>query len=452
MAKAKKRRHRNLDRSLPVMRPNAAGIDIGATEVFVAVPADRDTDSVRSFPTFTQDLYELADWLQRCHVDTVAMESTSVYWIPLFQILEARGIDVHLVNAQHVHHVPGRKSDVLDCQWLQYLHSVGLLRASFRPEQAVCEIRSLMRHRENLVQMACVHVQHMHKSLDQMNLQIHHVISDITGVTGLAIVDAIVAGETDPKILAELRDYRIKASVETVRKSLVGDYRPEHIFTLKQSETAYRHYQQLIADCDREIQQRIERFHNEHLGPSAPAESSMQSPASTDSQFDLRGHLERIFGVDLTAVPGFDVLRIQTIFSELGADLSGKFPTEDAFSSWLNLSPKDGTSAGRRIRGPRIKTKNRVTQVFRMAAQSLHNSASYLGDYYRSQRARHGAPKAIKNAAHKLDRIFYHLVTTRQPYDETIFAKLETRNQQRQLRRLQSFARQMGYSLVQVTT
>src|SRR5499427_5213471 len=279
MARAKRRRHRKFDRSLPVLRPNAGGIDIGATEIFVAVPADRDSDSVRSFPTFTQDLHALADWLQRCRVDTVAMESTGVYWIPLFQILEARGIEVHLVNAQHVHHVPGRKSDVLDCQWLQYLHSVGLLKASFRPEHAVCEIRSLMRHRENLVQMACVHVQHMHKSLDQMNLQIHHVISDITGVTGLAIVDAIVAGETDPTTLANLRHYRIKASIETVRKGLVGDYRPEHIFTLKQSQTAFRYYQQLIADCDREIQQRIDRFHNEHVGPSTPAGSSTQSPA-----------------------------------------------------------------------------------------------------------------------------------------------------------------------------
>ncbi|HZI50718.1 MAG TPA: IS110 family transposase, partial [Terriglobia bacterium] len=213
------------------MRPNAAGIDIGATEIFVAVPADRDTDSVRSFPSFTEDLHRLADWLQVCRVDTVAMESTGVYWIPLFQILEARGIDVHLVNAQHVHHVPGRKSDVLDCQWLQYLHSVGLLKASFRPEQAVCEIRSLMRHRESLVEMASVHVQHMHKALDQMNLQIHHVISDITGVTGLAIVDAIADGQTNPKQLAALRDYRIKASEQTVTKSLVGTYRREHIFT-----------------------------------------------------------------------------------------------------------------------------------------------------------------------------------------------------------------------------
>src|SRR2546425_1007300 len=356
MAKPKKRRHRKLDRSLSEMRPNAGGIDMGATEIFAAVPADRDSESVRSFPSFTQDLHELADWLQRCRVDTVAMESTGVYWIPLFQILEARGIEVHLVNAQHVHHVPGRKSDVLDCQWLQYLHSVGLLKASFRPE---------------------------------------------------------------------------------------------HIFTLKQSLTAYRYYQQLIADCDQEIQQRIQAFDTKDDGPTAAAAvDSSNSTTATPSSFDLHSHLERIFGVDLTRIPGFECLRIQTIFSELGADLS-KFPTDDGFCSWLNLCPKDGSSAGRRIRGPKVKTKNRVAQAFRLAAQSLHHSQSYLGDYYRSQRARHGAVKAAKNTAHKLARIFYHLVTTRQPYDETVFAKLEARNRTRRLHKLQSLAKQMGYSLVE---
>ncbi len=428
------------------MRPNAGGIDIGATEIFVAVPADRETETVRSFPTFTEDLHTLADWLQQCRVDTVAMESTGVYWIPLFQILEARGIEVHLVNAQHVHHVPGRKSDVLDCQWLQYLHSVGLLRASFRPEQAVCEIRSLMRHRESLVQMACVHVQHMHKSLDQMNLQIHHVISDITGVTGLAIVDAIVAGNTNPKELANLRDYRIKASVETVTKSLVGDYRPEHIFTLKQSLNAYRYYQQMLADCDREVQQRIESFQPKDGRPASTGDAT-DSTDSAAANFDLRTHFQRIFGVDLTAIPGFDILRIQTIFSELGANLSD-FETPGSFASWLNLCPKDETSAGRRIRGATIKTKNRVAQVFRMAGQTLHNNKSFLGEYYRRQRARHGGLKAVKNAGHKLARIFYHVVKTRQPYDETVFAKLEARHQHRQLHKLHKLAKQMGYSLV----
>ena len=446
MAKTKKRKHRKLERSLPVMRPNAGGIDIGATEIFVAVPADRDMETVRSFASFTEDLHALADWLQQCRVDTVAMESTGVYWIPLFQILEARGIEVHLVNAQHVHHVPGRKSDVLDCQWLQYLHSVGLLRASFRPDQAVCEIRSLMRHRESLVQMACVHVQHMQKSLDQMNLQIHHVISDITGVTGLAIVDAIVAGNTNPEELAKLRDYRIKASVETVTKSLVGDYRAEHIFTLKQSLNAYRYYQQLIGDCDQEVQQRIESFETKDGGSGSSTVDVCDSNSITGA-FDLRAHFERIFGVDLTAIPGFDVLRVQTIFSELGADLSD-FPTPASFSSWLNLCPKDGTSAGRKIRGPKIKTKNRVTPVFRMAGPSLHNNKSFLGDFYRGQRARYGAIKAVKNAGHKLSRIFFHVVTTRQPYDETVFAKLEARHQQRRFRKLQNLAKQMGYSLV----
>lgn len=307
-----------------------------------------------------------------------------------------------------------------------------------------------MRHRENQVQMACVHVQHMHTSLDQMNLQIHHVISDITGVTGLAIVDAIVAGNTDPQELAKLRDYRIKASMETVTKSLVGDYRPEHIFTLKQSLATYRHYQTLIADCDQEIQQRVESFQSKDDGPTAATGADSSSTSTpTVSSFDLHSHLERIYGVDLTLIPGLNVLSIQTIFSELGPDLSD-FPSDDSFSSWLNLCPKDGTSAGRRIHGPRVKTKNRVTQVFRMAAQSLHHSRSFLGDYYRSQRARHGGLKAIKNTAHKLARIFYHLVKTRHPYDETVFAKLEARNQKRRLQKLQTLARQMGYSLVEL--
>lgn len=448
MPKRKKRTAGRLDRTLPELRPNAAGIDMGATEVVVAVPADRDSESVRTFLTFTADLYALADWLQRCGVDTVAIESTGVYWIPLFQILEARGIQVYLVNAQHVRHVPGRKSDVLDSQWLQYLHSVGMLKASFRPEQEVCAIRSLLRHRESLVQMASVHVQHMQKALDQMNLQIHHVISDITGVTGLAITDAIIAGQRDPVELAKLRDYRIKASAETITKSLVGDYRAEHIFTLQQSQAAYRYYQQLIGGCDQEIQKLIEEFQTKDGDPQTPA-PKLGNP--TDPSFNLRSHLQRIYGTDLTAVPGFDCRTIQTIFSELGADLRSQFSSPDPFCSWLNLSPKDGTSAGRRIRGPRIKTKNRATTAFRMSAQSLSNSKSFPGHFYRTHRARFGAQIAIKNTAHKLARIFYHLVTTGAEYDETILVKLDENNQKRRLRKLHSFAKKMGYALVPVT-
>jgi transposase len=235
---------RNKAAPLPVMEPNAAGVDVGATQIFVAVPGDRDPEPVRCFETFTVELERLADWLQHCGIRTVAMESTGVYWIPLFQILENRQIEVRLVNAHHVRNVPGRKTDVEDCQWIQHLHSVGLLRGSFRPDDEICAIRSLWRHRENLIQLATVHLQHMQKALDQMNLQIHHVISDLAGTTGLAIIDAILAGERDPQILAKLRDWRIKATEETIMKSLVGDYREEHLFVLGQSLAGYRTYQQ----------------------------------------------------------------------------------------------------------------------------------------------------------------------------------------------------------------
>src|SRR5256884_5392265 len=225
---------------LHCLNPNAAGVDVGATEIYLAVPADRDPQPVRHFSTFTEDLHAAADWLKACNIATVAMESTGVYWIPLFQILEARGFTVFLVNARHVKNVPGRKSDVSDCQWLQYLHSVGLLRGSFRPGQAVCTVRSILRHRDGLVQMASSHVQHIQKALDQMNLQLHHVISDITGMTGLAIIDAILDGERNPETLAALRDPRIVASRKTIARALVGDYRTEHLFTLQQSLRAYR--------------------------------------------------------------------------------------------------------------------------------------------------------------------------------------------------------------------
>jgi len=260
MTRKRKQNQKTNSAVLPVVRPDAAGIDIGATETFVAVPADRAAENIRSFPTFTQDIYALAEWLRQCGIKTVALESTGVYWIPLFQILEERGFEVCLVNARHVKNVPGRRTDVSDCQWLQFLHSVGLLKASYRPEQEVCAVSSLLRHRESLVQMAATHINHMQKALDQMNLQLHHVISDLVGQTGLAIMDAILAGERDPLRLAKLRHDRIKASEEVIAKSLVGDYRHEHLFTLRQSLAAYRSYQNLIDDCDREIRQQLEDF------------------------------------------------------------------------------------------------------------------------------------------------------------------------------------------------
>ena len=252
---ATKRKKRVQD--LAVLHPDAAGIDVGASEIFVAVPADRDAESVRSFATFTRDLHSLADWLQTCGIRSAAMESTSVYWIPLHQILEARGIQVYLVNAQHVKNVPGRKTDVSDCQWIQYLHSVGLLRASFRPPAVICAIRSLWRHRDSLIQMAAEHVMHMQKALDQMNLQVHRVLSDITGLSGLRIMDAILAGERDPVALAQLCHSRVKSSREIVAKSLEGDYRAEHVFALRQSLAGYRYYQTLITEVDQEIERQL---------------------------------------------------------------------------------------------------------------------------------------------------------------------------------------------------
>jgi len=443
---ARKRRTRKRTRfqaEMPVIHPHAAGIDIGATEVYVAVPPDRDPRPVRCFQTFTQDLYALADWLQACGIDTVAMESTGVYWVPLFQILEDRGIQVYLVNARHVKNVPGRKSDVSDCQWLQYLHAVGLLRGSFRPAQDVCALRSLLRHRESLVQMASQHVQHVHKALDQMNLQIHHILSDVTGMTGLAILDAILAGECDPHILARIRFGHLKADQATVAKALVGDYRLEHLFTLRQSLAAYRYIQQQISECDHEIQRYVARLEKE-ADSQFPSDSHPPAPQTT---LDLSAELHRLFGTDLTKVPGLDLRVLQTLLGEVGPDFS-KFPSGPAFACWLALCPHNDTSGGKVLRARTRRIKNRTALALRLAAQSLHHNQSHLGQYYRRLRARLGAPKAITATAHKLARIIYHLVTTGETYDESIFAKHEARYQQRLAARLRAQARTLGFQLV----
>lgn len=447
MARKRKKDTKANNAMLPVMRPDAAGIDIGATEIFVAVPVDRAAENVRSFPSFTQDLYALADWLKQCGVKTVAMESTSVYWIPLFQILEERGFEVCLVNARHVKNVPGRRTDVCDCQWLQFLHSVGLLRASYRPEQEVCAVRSLLRHRESLVQMAATHVNHMQKALDQMNLQLHHVISDITGQTGLAIVDAILVGERDPFVLAKLRNDRIKASEEVIAKSLVGDYRAEHLFTLRQSLAAYRSYQKLIDDCDGEIRKSLEQFKPPRQPDASDGDSQKSQPKPPSSDGVLRSELKRIFGVDLTKIPGIRVGIGQTLFGEIGPDFT-KFRSASAFASWMGLCPDNDISGGKVLWVGTRKVNCRAATALRMAAQSLHHSKSALGDFYRRMRAKLGAPKAITAAAHKLARIIFHLVTARQEFDDSRFAADQLRYQKRQEAKLRARAKAMGYELI----
>lgn len=433
-----------------VTEANAAGIDVGATEMYVAVPPDRDSQSVRCFATFTSDLLRLADWLKQCGITSVAMESTSVFWIPLFQILEERGFRVCLVNARHVKNVPGRKTDVVDCQWLQYLHSVGLLRASHRPPQTICGLRSIWRHRESLVQIAATHIQHMQKALDQMNLQLHHVISDITGATGLAIVEAILAGQRDPEKLAELRNRQIKASRETVIQSLIGDYRAEHIFVLRQSLTAYRQYQTWITECDRDIEKQLETLETKVDIAEKPLAKSKDrhKPRRNQARFDLRNHLYRVFGVDLTAVPGISSLTAQVLLTEVGADLT-KFSTASTFASWLGLCPDNRISGGKILSVRTRHVVSRLAAALRMAAQSLHRSQSYLGDYFRRIRARLGTPAAITAAAHKLARILYHLITTREAYSESVFALVERRSQQRRIAHLKKQASALGFQLLE---
>ena len=427
--------------TMPILHPDAAGIDIGAPEISGCVPLDRDPEPLRRFGTFTADLLALAMWLRQCGVTTVAMEATGVYWIPLYQLLESRKFQVCLVNARHVKHVPGRKSDVQDCQWLQYLHSVGLLRASFRPPETVCAVRSLLRHRDTLVRLAAAHTQHIQKALNQMNLQLHHVLSDITGITGLAILDALLAGERDPHVLAQHRDPRLKASRETLAKALVGDYRPEHLFTLRQSLASYRHYQRLIAECDAEVQAL--------LGAFAAAAPPPLPPPPPALRFDLRAELTRVLGTDLTQVPGLHTATVHTLFAELGADLT-KFPSGKHFASWLGLCPDNRISGGKVLSVKTRHVKHRVAHALRLAAQSLGRSRSALGGFFRRMRARLGAPKAITATAHKLARILYHVLTTRQPYAETRLAAAEAQHRHRTESRLRAQARALGFQLVPV--
>ncbi len=439
--------------SLECIELNAAGIDVGATEIYVAVPPDRDPQPVRRFQTFTGDLRAMAGWLVQCRITTAAMESTGVYWIPPHEILEEAGIRVCLVNSKHVKHVPGRKSDVSDCQWLQYLHSVGLLKASFRPENQICALRSLSRHRASMVESAAVHVQHMHKALTQMNLQIHHVLSDITGQSGMAIIAAIVEGERDPVRLAALCHQSVRSSRETVTKSLVGTYRFEHLFTLKQSLTAYRNYQELMAECDREIEQFMRSLDSKidppGRAPMPPPDPRQQKRRKNQFHFQMGPELNRIFGVDLTAIPGVSALTAHTLLAEIGPDLS-RFPNVAAFTSWLALCPANNKSGGKVLSSKTRQTSSRASRALRIAAQTLARNRSRLGNFYRTMRARIGAPQAITATAHKLARIVYHLLTTGQPYDESVFLIEDQKQAQRHHNRLCKQARALGFQLVPI--
>jgi transposase len=437
-------------KNLPVLNPNAAGIDIGADSHWVSVPPERDAQPVRRFGCFTSDLYALAKWLKECQVQTVVMESTGVYWIPLFQILETQGLEVKLVNAHHVKTVPGRKSDVLDCQWLQQLHSYGLLSGSFRPDDQICVLRSYIRQRDTLIRSASTHVQRMQKALTQMNLQLHRVISDITGTTGMAIIRAIVHGEKDPQVLASLKHHRIKSSVSDIAKALTGDYRVEHIFVLQQELQLYEVYQTALAECDRQIEQCLAQFADQvdvETSPLARPKSRRHKPQGNQPDFDLRTHLYRISGVDFTQIDGLGILTVQTILSEVGLDPT-RFPSVKHFCSWLGLSPGSNITGGK-VKSSRTRpVVNRAANAFRMAAQALKNSRSALGAFYRRLRSRLGTPKAITATAHKLARIFYYLWTRGEAYVDPGVDYYEQKYQERLVHNLTRKAHSLGFELV----
>jgi transposase len=376
------------------------------------------------------------------------MEATGVYWIPLFQILEAKGLEVNLVNAHHVKTVPGRKSDVLDCQWLQKLHTFGLLSASFRPENQVCVLRSYLRQRETLIKEAGSHIQRMQKALIQMNLQLHKVVSDITGMTGMAIIRSIVGGERNPEKLAQLRDRRIKSTSAEIAKALSGDYRGEHLFVLQQELTLYDIYQEQITAIDGEIEQCLSQFESKtEESPPARKGKKRKKPPGNEPNFNLHHHLYRISGVDFTQIDGLNVLTVQTIVSEVGLDPS-RFPTVKHFCSWLGLCPGSKITGGKVKSSQTRKVVNRAANAFRVAAQSLSRSRSALGAFYRRLRSRLGSPKAITATAHKLARMFYRVWTTAQPYCDSGADNYEQEYQERMVNNLKKKAFSLGFKLV----
>jgi transposase len=430
------------------LNPDAAGLDIGSAEIWAAVPADRAPDPVRPFGTFTPDLYALAEWLQTCRIKTVAMESTGVFWIPVYEILEARGFQVYLVNARHLKNVPGRKSDVLDCQWIQQLHSFGLLRASFRPDAEMCALRAYLRHRANLLEGRATHVQHMQKALQQMNVQLTQVLADITGETGLAILRRIVAGDRDPVALAQLRQPRCQHSTEDIAKALTGNYRPEHVFALQQALALYDFYTTQLKDCDAEIKRQYQAL-KPVVDPEQyplPPSTKKNSHCKNAPRFDVRTTLYRATGVDLTAIEGLNEVTVQTVLSEIGTDMS-KWPTDKHFCSWLHLAPHNDISGGLVLRSHILKGRNRAAQALRMAAQSIGRSHSALGAYYRRMHAKFGPARAVVATAHKLARIIYHMLKDRKPYQAITSGEYERRQQERDLRQLQRRAAKLGYTL-----
>jgi len=427
---------------------NAAGIDIGAQKHYVAVPKGRDSQGqdVRCFETFTTDLYALADWLKQCDIDTVAMESTGVYWIPLFDILEQKGFEVRLVNPRSIKHAPGRKSDVVDCQWIQQLHTYGLLTSAFRPDDQISVLRSYHRQRTMLVNHASTHIQHMQKALELMNIKLNNVISDITGVTGMKIIRSILSGERNPKKLALHRNPRCKKSAKEIAKSLHGNWRDEHLFALQQAVALYDFYQTQIEACDQKIKTQLSCFEDRSNGCEPPP-TGKSSGSIKKLTFDAREHLYRMAGVDLTQIVGLDTATVLNIISEIGLDMN-RWPTSKHFASWLSLSPGSKISGGKNFSSKTKPSANRAAHAFRMAAYSLHRSNTAIGAFLRRKKAQLGAPKAITATAHKIARIFYKMLKNRTEYKDLGVDYYQNRYKERTLRNLKRKAKMFGLELV----
>jgi transposase len=435
------------------IKPNAAGIDCGSEQHYVAVPSDRDPEPVRSFKTFTADLHRLADWLQACGIETVAMESTGVYWIPIYEILEARGLEVLLVNARHVKNVPGKKSDVSDCEWLQELHSVGLLRGSFRPAAEIAALRSYLRHRETLIQSAATAIHRMQKALVQMNVQLHVVVSDVTGLTGMRILRDIVNGQTNPELLAKHRDRRCRASEAEIAAALTGNYRPEHLFVLQQNLEIHDAFQRQIASCDAAIEAHLKALAAKAVPPESPLPSprSRHKPRDNEPRFDTRTPLHQLTGVDLSQIDGIGAYNAVRLISEIGTDMS-RWPTEDNFTSWLTLAPNNKVTGGRLISSRTQPSANRAAAILRVAAMSLGQTQTALGAFYRRLAYRVGKAKAITATARKLAILVYRSLKGELVYKDPGAAAYDLRHRDSAIRRLRQRAATLGLTLVNGST
>jgi len=433
-----------MDQNWSIINPNAAGIDLGSREHWVAVPPERDTQTVQCFGTTTPQLEALAQWLKQCRVTHVAMEATGVYWIAVYQYLEKQGFQVLLVNARQIKNVSGRKSDVLDCQWIQRLHTYGLLGGSFRPGDGYCVVRSLMRYRDELIAGRTTQVQHMQKALLQMNLQLRVVLSDICGESGLAIIEAILGGERDPLKLAALAHRRVKSSRDQIAQALVGDYRSEHLFVLKMGWELYHHYQHQINQCEQELTMALERLPERANPQERPLPAKTKGKKLDEA---LRQSLYRKLGVDLTAIESIGTTVALTALTEVGPDLSA-FGTEKRFCSWLGLCPEHRITGGKILSSHTRRVVNRLSDALRLAATSLENSASALGAYYRRMKRKLGSPQAITATAHKLARIIYRMLKHGEAYVRQGLEDYEQQAREQTLNRLRRAAATVGYQLI----